>query len=784
MLIHNFLVSIRTFKRYKSSFGINLLGLIGGLVAVLFIYLWVNHELSVDTFHEDNDRIFRMVSDNASNSTLLNTSSRFAVELAESIPEIELLVNSSWSQLESALTLDETLYSSIGDFGSSDFFKVFSYNLIYGDPNTVLDLPNSVVLSESMAKKLFNSVDVIGRSLEWRWYTAAESVVITGVFEDPPVNSSIQLDFVLTFKIFERRFAERIARGSRSSRSFFKLKPGADVNLVNQKIAQHTREHYPDYGGRPYFLIGYSDHYQNGWYENGKAVGGLIIQIRLFIVIGILILVIACVNFMNLSTARATLRTKEIGVRKVMGASKKSLINQFLIEACILNVLSGIIAIGFVVLLFPYFEQVVGHKIMYRFDLTSVAAFSSIILLSGLLSGIYPAFYLSGFNPIRAIKSIPSATSNAQWMRKGLVIFQFSISLVLITSVLVMHNQMEYMRHKNLGYDNACILNLRTGGMNREKQQTFLTEARKINGITNASGITHALFGAQRSSANVTWFGKDSDQVVWFEYGSVDYDMLELLELEAIHGRFFSRSFGNERSKVVINEVTRNLIQMDNPIGQTLTVNDNNYEIIGVVSDFHFQSLHEEIKPTFFLLNSGYSMKLALRIEPAKLLETVTKIESLYSKVNAGYPFEYSFHDQDQQSFYETEQRVAKLSRYAAGLATCITCLGLFGLISFVTEQKAKELSIRKVLGASSKALVFTISKEVNLALLVASIFGVMCSVVALEVWLNKFAYRISLEWWHFAISIFIMIFLAISTMLTQLKKTINANPIDALKEE
>lgn len=784
MFGHNILVSLRNFRRYKTSFSINLLGLIGGLVTTLFIYLWVNHELCVDTFHKDHDRIFRLVSDNGGNKTLLNTSSRFANELAEAIPEIELLVNSSWAQLESGLTVDQTTYASIGDFGSSDFFNVFTYNILQGDPNTVLDQPNSIVLSESMAKKLFNSVDVIGKSLEWRWYSALENVVVTGVFEDPPVNSSIQLDYVMTFKIFEKRFAERIARGNRSERSFFKLRPNVDVTVVNQKIARHTREQYPEYDGRPYFLIGYSDHYLNGFYENGEAVGGLIVQVRLFIVIGILILIIACVNFMNLSTARAALRTKEIGVRKVMGASKKSLIYQFLLEACILNLLAGLIAIGLVAILFPSFEQIVGHRIMYSFDPKSIAAFASIVLVSGLLSGIYPAFYLSGFNPIRAIKGQLSTSPKNQWMRKGLVIFQFSISLILITSVIVVYCQMEYIRTKNLGYDNAYILNFRTSGMGKEKQQTFLSEARKIEGVTNASGITHALFGAQRSGANITWIGKDPDQEVWFEYGSVDHEMLELLDLEVVLGRFFSRSFGDERSKVVINEVTKELMQMEDPIGQTLTVNENEYEIIGVASDFHFQSLHEEIKPTFFMLNSGYSMKLALKLNSSNIHQTMTQIEELYAQINSGYPFEYSFHDQDQQALYETEERVASLSNYAAGLAIFITCLGLFGLISFVTEQKAKELSIRKVLGASSSALVLSISKEINLALLVASMFGVICSIVTLETWLNEFAYRILLEWWHFAVSIGIMILLAASTMITQLQKTISANPIDALKDE
>ncbi|WP_462254063.1 ABC transporter permease [Ekhidna sp.] len=784
MLIHNLLVSIRSFKRYRLSFVINLLGLTGGLVTAIFIYMWVAHELSVDKFH--NDRIFRMVSDNGGNKTLLNTSSRFANELASAIPEIDLIVNSSWAPLQSGLTVDETTYSSIGEFGSSDFFNMFSYQLLSGDKRSLLDQPNGIVLSESTAKKLFGTIDVVGKSLEWRWYTALENVVVTGVFEDPPINSSARFDYVLTFKIFEKRFKQRIERGNKSERSFFMLKEGADYRKVNRKIAEYTDSNYPDRNPdlRPYFLIRYSDYYLYNNYENGEATGGRIVQVRMFTIIGILILIIACVNFMNMSTARAALRTKEIGVRKVMGARKASLIIQYLCEAILISSFAGLISLAIVVLLFPFYEQLIGYPMVRSLDVQSVISLFLIILITGLLAGIYPALYLSRFKPIQAIKGLLGGSTNDKWIRKGLVIFQFSVSLVLITAVLVVFYQLEYIQNKNLGYEKEFILNFRTSGMNRDKQQTFLSEARKIPGVSTASGITHAIFGAQRSGANITWKGKDPDINMWFEYGSVDYQMLELLEIEVNQGRFFSQEYSDERSKVVINEAMKATMQLENPIGEYLQLGDSQYGIIGVASDFHFQSLHEEIKPTFFLLNSGYSMKLAVKIHHDSMGETVKNIASLYEDINPAYPFEYSFHDQDQAVLYQTEEKVSSLSKYAAGLAIFISSLGLFGLMSYVTERKAKEMSIRKVLGATSRSLITLLSIDFLIPLGASIILGVSLSAFSLNIWLDQFAYRIHLEWWFFAFSILIMIGIITVTISSQMRKTLNLNPVDSLKEE
>ncbi len=784
MLIHNLKVSLRSFRRHRVSFVVNFFGLLAGLLTVMFIYVWVDHEFQMDKFHTHGDRLYRLVSGNAGNETLLNSSPRFAKELEAAIPEIALMVNSSWGSLESTLAIEEEVFPAVGEFATAGFFELFSYPLIEGNAESVLTGPGTIVLSESLARKLFNRTNVVGEKMVWRWYSLLEPVVVSGVYKDPPSTSSAQFDYVLSFQIFERRFKERIERGNRNGRTFIKLAKGARVETVNEKIASYFHEHYPEVDLQPAFLIGYADYYLNNRYENGQPTGGRIVLVRLFIAIGVLILAIACINFMNLSTARAALRTREIGTRKVMGAVRRSLIYQYLTEAVLVSVVAGIASIVLLWLLFPFFEQLLGQNLGVTLNWQRLLSFIGIITITGLLAGSYPAFYLSGFDPLGMMRGQFIPSSADQILRKGLVTFQFGISLMLIVCVLVVYAQMQFIQNKRLGYTNEYIVNLATTGMSGETQQSFLAEARRMPGIIKASGISHALFGGQKSSANITWPGKDPRQEVWFEWGYVGYDMLELLEIELLHGRSFSRKFGNERTKVIINKTTWDLMNVQDPIGQAFTLGETEYEIIGVTDDFHFQSLHEPIKPTFFLLNSGWSMKLALRIAEEDIAQTIQSLSTLYSRFNAGFPFSYSFHDQDQLQLYMTEKKVTLLSRYAAILAIFISCLGLYGMTSFVAEQKSKELGIRKVLGAPTRALATVISKDFVLPIAIASVVGIVGAGFLADQWLGDFAYRIALKWWFFAGAIALMLVLALITCGSQIIKALFSNPIQALRDE
>jgi len=364
------------------------------------------------------------------------------------------------------------------------------------------------------------------------------------------------------------------------------------------------------------------------------------------------------------------------------------------------------------------------------------------------------------------------------------VAFQFATSIALVVAVLVVFQQMQFIQNKDLGYDRDFILNFETQGMSGEKQQAFLQRVRNLAGVSYASGISHALFGGQKSGANITWRDKDPERQVWFEYGNVDYDMLELLGIDLVEGRFFSRDFGDERSKVVINQAARELMDHEEVIGSHLTVGDHVYEIIGVTEDFHFQSLHETIAPTFFLLNDQWSMKLAIRIEPRWMQDATEEITKLYSEFNPGYPFQYAFHDQDQQASYQREQQVTLLFNYAAILAILISCLGLYGLVSFVIGRKTKELSIRKVLGARGSDLIYLIGRSFLGPLVIAIAAGMCLAGFAAQEWLNGFAYRIQINAWVFLIAIAIIVLLLVGTASSQFLKVLSTNPVDGIKEE
>ncbi len=776
MIKHNILITIRNFQRHKLTFFVNLIGLTSGLTCALFIYLWVDYEYSIDKFHAHDQQLFRLVSDVNGSETLLNTSCIFADRLKEEIPEIESCVNSSWGTVDSYLSVKDEFLPFKGEFATPEFFNLFSYKLTIGEPNTVLSRPKSVVISEETALILFKSTDVVGKSVDWTWYNYQETLEITGIFTGTPINSSEQFDFVISFDVFEERFQERITRGNRNARSFFKLTEGTDTATINAKIKDYIIRNSENPTDFP-FIIPFSSYYLNNQYENGKTQGGRIVYIQLFIYLAIIILIVACINFMNLSTARASTRLKEMGIKKVIGSDRRSLIFQHFSESLMINIISGIVAIGLVLTFLPEFRAITGKAIYLTADPFLISIAVTIIFTSGIFSGIYPALYLSGFSPILVLKGKFNGTFKDQWLRKGLVIFQFCISLILIVAVLIIQDQVSFLRNKDLGYDKNQLISLSTKGLDIDKRISFIAETKRLPGIANASGITHALFGAQRSTADLQWQGKNPETLIWFDQGYVYYDMLELLEIPMLYGRSFSKDFRNERNKVILNETALKNTGITDPIGKTINIGEQAYEIIGVTKDFHYHSLHKEIRPTIITF-SEILAKIVVKIGVENEQLAISSLEKLYNKFNSSYPFEYTFHDQDYQQKYITESRVEELSKYFAGLAIIISCLGLFGLATFSVEQRTTEISIRKILGASSNSLFYLLSKDYLILISMAILIGIPTAIVFMENWLQNFAYHLDLNWHGFFVAvccIFILSFLVISI---QVIKASIASPV------
>jgi len=641
----------------------------------------------------------------------------------------------------------------------------------------------SIVISEELALRLFNTTeDVIGKEVE---YMHEEAFLVSGVFKGTPRYSSFQFDFVLSFERYKDDNAWVTSWGSNGPKTFILFKEGSDIEAVNDKIFDFVTKKEQQ-TNVTLFLRPYSDLYLYGRYENGVQSGGRIEYVQLFSVIAVFILIIACINFMNLSTARASRRALEVGIKKVVGASKRSLIFQYFAESIVITFCSFLIALIVVGLFLPQFNEITDKQIVLEFSAEIIFWYLGIILFTGLLSGSYPAFYLSGFRALSVLKGQVRGSLGEFWARRGLVIFQFTLSIVLIVAVLVLFKQIQYVQNKNLGYDNDNVINFRKEGTTEERPEIFLNEIRKMLGIVSASTIGHNLESSQNNTTGLDWEGKNPDEEILFENVRVGYDLIETLNIEIIKGRSFSREFSSDTTKIIFNEAGIEVMGVkDDPIGKVIRLWDQyDLEIVGVAKNFNFQSLHENVNPLFMRLDPRYTWNIMVRIEAGMEKETLERLNSFYTSFNPGFTFDYDFLDEQFQQQYAAEQRVSTLSKYFAGIAILISCLGLFGLAAFTAERRLKEIGIRKALGSSSTRIVILLSGDLTKLVLLSILIAVPISYYLAYNWLQRFAYKIDLDAWFFIGSGMIALIIALVTVGSQSLKAANVNPSKCLRNE
>ena len=792
MLRHNLLLIYRNFKRYKGSFFINLIGLSSGLACVLLIYLWVSDELAFDKFHENDDQLYQVMT-NFHMADGINTETAtpdlLAETLAEEMPEIQYAAEVTPSEWfgNFTLTVANDQFKGVGQFVGEDYFNMFSFDLLQGDKNQVLAEKNGIAISESLALRLFNTTDnVIGRTVEWELQTWKEQHAVTGVFKDVPENSTQQFEFVLPFEAFidlAGKSGRNINWGNFGPSAYLVLKEGTNLENFNDKIQGFVKEK-DEYSNVTLFLKAYSENYLHGQYENGLPAGGRILYVKLFSLIALFILVIACINFMNLSTAKASRRVKEVGVKKAVGASRNTLIFQYLGESVLMTTVSLLLAMLLVALFLPQFNEITAKQLSLNIEKDMVLSLVAISLLTGLVAGSYPALYLSGFNPAKVLKGKFASSTGELWARKGLVVLQFTLSAILIVSVLVVYKQIAFVQTQNLGYDQDNIIYFKKEGKVAENPETFLAEMRSLPGIINVSSIQEAMVGSNSSTEGVDWPGKNPDADIQVESISADYDLLETLGVELTAGRAFSRDYGADSARIIFNEAAIKIMGLTDPIGKMINLWGDDREIIGVVKNFHFESFHESIKPLFFILQPERTMTVMAKIEAGREQETISRLEAFYRNFNPGYEFQFNFLDQTFRAQYAAEQRVALLSRYFAGLAILISCLGLFGLVAFTAERRVKEIGIRKVLGASATSIVRLLSASFTKMVITAIVIALPLSYFIAKSWLDGFAYRIELEWWFFAGAGLAALLIAWLTVSLQTIKAARINPVDSLKGE
>lgn len=787
MLRHHFLIIFRNFKRFKSSFFINLIGLSTGLACTLLIYLWVNDEMQVDKFFKNDDRLLQVLESqhNAASSIRVTTSTPglLSEELAEKIPEVDYATVATppyWFD-KFNLARGEKKIDAAGIYAGKDYFHVFSYDLIEGVAANVLTDKSSIVISESTAKNLLGTIDnAIGKTI---LFQNEKEFIVSGVFKDVPANASTRFDFVISFELYKDQTPGVLNWANSGPETFVMIKSGADVEEFGKKIADlitsKTNETH-----RKLIINPYTDAYLYGNYENGKQAGGRIEYVIVFSLIALFILAIACINFMNLSTAKASRRIKEVGIKKAVGANRKTLVAQYLGESLLLSFVSLFIAVLFVDLLLPQFNLITGKQLQLQLDGKLVMVLFIIGLVTGLIAGSYPALYLSAFNPATVLKGKFSNSIGELWARKGLVVFQFSISVIFIVAVSVIYKQIDFLQTRNLGYDKENIIYFPMVGKAQQTRETFLTEMRKIPGVVAASSLQESMVGGG-NTADISWAGKDPNDRTPFAMRATNYDIMEMLDFQLAEGRFFSRAH-HDSLKVIFNEAGIKAMGMNDPIGKTVSLGGpyDHLEIVGVVKDFHFESLHVKVMPMFFILAPQYTRQIMTRIEAGKETGTIERIAEFYKAYNPDFTFDYRFLDQDYEAQYRAEQRVSILARYFAVIAILISCLGLFGLAAFTAERRIKEIGIRKVLGSSEFSIVYLLSYEFSKMVVLSTVIALPVSYLLVNQWLDNFAYRIPLHWWYFAGAGLLALIIAWLTVGSQAIRAARVNPVHCLKEQ
>jgi len=790
MIQNYFKIAWRNLLRYKAFSAINVSGLALGMSCSLLIMLWVQDELNVDGFHANGKQLYqvyeRNYNDGKVEATYL-TQGLLADELKKAIPELQY--TSSVEQnapYPFTLAANGKIIKLNGSFAGADFFRMFSFPLLQGNAGIALHTPNGIAISRKMAEMFFGSTEkAISKIIR---YENREDVLVTAVFENFPVNATLQFDFLRNWEDYARQNAWVSSWGSSSPYTFVQLRQDADPLKVQAKIRNfiqqytpQTKESYTELALQPY-----TQKYLNSTFKNGRIDGGRIEYVRLYTLVAIFILLIACINFMNLATARSTNRAKEVGIRKVVGALRSALVAQFMGEALLLTFFAIVIAISLSAIFLPAFNNLTGKQLVLPFSRPVFWAFLvGLLIIAGIVSGSYPALFLSSLNPNKVLKGSLKFSTGTTLFRKGLVVFQFSLSIILIIGMMVIYRQIAYVQTKNLGYDRENLLYIPIEGDLIKQYSLFKEKAGKLEGIVSVSNIKGLPTVIEHHIGDVGWSGKDPNMISSFADATVGYDFVRTMSLKLKEGNDFSEDFGTDSTGYLLNETAVKTIGYQNPIGRPISWGDKQGKIIGVLKDFHFASLHKTIEPLIIRLAENQKWgSILIRTQAGKTKAALTELENLCKELNTGYPFTYQFADLEYSKLYNNEQLVSKLSNYFAFLAIFISCLGLFGLATFTAEQRRKEIGIRKVLGAGILNIVAMLSTAFLRPVFIASLIAFPLAWWVMSNWLDNFAYRVETNWRIYIGAGLLSIFIALLTISFHAIKAALANPVKSLRTE
>ncbi|MEM8566859.1 MAG: ABC transporter permease [Bacteroidota bacterium] len=790
-MITNYLkIARRNALRYKGYTILNLLGLVTGIASSLLILLWVNNEVAVDKFHENGDHIYQVFRNMRQSEgevwTVESVPKPAADLMLAEYPEVNQLALLSWSIRRDFGAGDERA-TSTGRFATPDFLNIFSFPLLIGDKQHALENINSVILSKSMAIKHFG--------IEWESQALGQTLLlqgeyemkVTGVFEDPGTNSSLDFDWLMPAKQFisYNEWVDDWGNGSFSI--YFTVDNEEKASAVAERLKPEIKTHTADAsnaGDEELIIHKFQDYYLYSNFDNGVISGGRIEYVRIMSVVATFLLLIACINFMNLTTARSDRRSKEVGLRKVMGAQKGSISIQFFVESLLFSFIGVALALGLTVLLLPLFNQLVDRSLFVPFaELNTWVALVSLVLIVGFLSGIYPALLLPAFNIIDSLKGNNRRGGGSSFLRKGLVVFQFAISIVLIIGTVVINQQIQYALSKDIGLNKENLLSLEIDTRIGERLKTFKSELLTTSGIESVSATSGNPVSYGRSTSSANWEGKDPAAGYEINVMLTDEDFISTMEMTMLQGRSFSSQV-NDSTNFIINEVALGLMGFDDPIGKSLSFWGINGKIIGVVENFHMRNMHESIAPLIITcIDPSRSSDFMVRIE-GDVQNALAGIDGVLEKVLPGTEFEYEFADTVLEESYQSEMTVHTLVSIFAGISIFISCLGLFGLSAFAAEQRAKEVGVRKVQGASVTQIIILLSKDYAKLIVAAFIVAIPFGYYFMQQWLNDFEFRTTLKLDVFLIAGLTSLFIGAITVSFKSYNAATVNPVKSLRND
>lgn len=795
MLQHFFKTAWRNLKHDKTFSAINIVGLAIGIACAGLIFLWVQDELSWDDTFAKKDQLY-IVRENQTydsyTATFSSTPGLLGPAIQKEIPGIARTCRASESEERLLFMVgDKSMYAA-GKYVEPSFFDMFSLSFVQGNAMNAFKQLRSLVVTQSTSKKLFGQVkNVVGKTVR---IDNGDDYVISGVVKDMPANASLQFEWIAPFEIYYQRNKYLHYWGNNGLSTYVELKSGVSPASVNQKLSGFIRERLPESNTR-LFLFSMNDWHLRAEFDNGKQTGGgRITYIRLFAIIAWIILLIACINFMNLATARSDKRAKEVGVRKTLGAVKQNLIAHFICEALLMAFIASLAAILIILLVLPAFNLLVHKNLSIGLgDPVHLAALAVVTLLCGLLAGSYPALYLSSFNPVSVLKGLKSKTGSAELVRKGLVVSQFTASIILIISTIVVYQQIQHTKKRDLGFNRNNLLQLDVKG-NMAKNFTSIKQALLASGyIDNVSLSDHETIYSGNNTGSLTWKGKSGTSPVLISQRHISEDFFNTSGIRLLEGRDLvplDSTIVHKTVNVIITKSFEKLMGKGSALGKTIWDDDDNSgitaQVVGVVDDYVYGNIYGKSDPVIFLYgNPERETLMYVRLKThSDVKAALHTMQSIITKYNPDYPFEYKFVDDQFNQMFFSEMLIGKLSRMFAALAIIISCLGLFGLAAFTAERRTKEIGIRKVFGASTRSVAILLSEEFMKLVGLACIVAFPIAWILVHNWLQNYQYRIDLGWGVFLISGASAMAIAVITISFQSIRAARANPVHSLKTE